>query len=143
VGLYYILNMVHGGSAILLLSLAVISVIISVLIAVKPAADSTNEGLIKKANTVGLIEFIVAGIVILTGVVAVFMGSRPWSQLWLWISLMIMVFYIVALQTMTKPARLAVAEGGSAVKVGLQVVLQVAHVLLLLVAFAFTMFKPI
>jgi len=140
---YYILSMAHSGAAILLLSLALISILISVLIAVKPAADSANEGLVRKANIVGLIEIIVAGIVTLTGIISVFMSAWPWSQLWLWISLVIMVFYMVALETITKPARLAVAEDGSAVKVGLQVGLQIGHVLLLLVAFALMRFKPI
>jgi uncharacterized membrane protein len=140
---YPILSMAHGGTAILLLSLAIISVLISVLIAVKPAADQANEGLIKKANTVGLIENIVAGIVTVTGVIAVFMGSWPLSQMWLWLSLVIMVLYSVALEFITKPARLAVPKGGSAVKAGLQVCLQLAHVLLLLVAFALMRFKPV
>ncbi len=140
---YNILSMAHGGAAMLLLSLAIISVVIAVLIAVKPAADQANEGLVKKANFVGLIEIIVASFVTLTGVIAMLMGSWPLSQLWLWLSLMIVVFYIVALQWITRPARLAVAEGGSEVKSGLQVVLQVAHVLLLFGAFALMQLKPI
>jgi hypothetical protein len=71
------------------------------------------------------------------------MGSWPWSQFWLWSSLRVVVFYSVALEYITKPARLAVAEGGSEGKVGLQVGLQVAHVLLLLVAFASMVVKPV
>ena len=70
-------------------------------------------------------------------------GSWPLSQLWLWMSLMIIVFYIVALEWITKPARLAVAEGGSEVKSGMQVTLQMAHVLLLFAAFALMELKPI
>jgi hypothetical protein len=58
-------------------------------------------------------------------------------------SLMVMAFYIVALEWITKPARLTVAEGGSQVKSGLQVVLQMGHVLLLFVAFALMELKPI
>lgn len=135
--------MIHSGTAILLFSLAIISVIISVLIAVKPAVDPANEGMMKKANTVGLIELIVAGIVILTGVIAVFIGNWAWSQSWLWMSLMVMVFYCAALIFVTKPARLDVPKGGSAIKTGLQVILQIGHVLLVIVAFALMLLKPL
>ena len=65
------------------------------------------------------------------------------SQLWLWLSLVIIAFYIVALGWITKPARLAVAEGGSEIKSGMQVVLQMGHVLLLFAAFALMELKPI
>ncbi len=140
---YRILSMTHGAAAILLLSLATISVLIAVLIAVKPAADQAHKGLVKKANFVGLTEMIVAVIVTLTGLIAMFMGSWSLSQSWLWMSLMVMAFYIVALEWITKPARLAVAEGGSEVKAGMQVVLQMGHVLLLFVAFALMELKPI
>ncbi len=140
---YRILSMAHAGTAILLLSLATISVLIAVLIAVKPAADQAHKGLVKKANFVGLTEMIVAVIVTLTGLIAMFMGSWSLSQSWLWMSLMVMAFYIVALEWITKPARLAVAEGGSEVKAGMQVVLQMGHVLLLFVAFALMELKPI
>jgi hypothetical protein len=140
--LHPILSMAHSGAAILLFSLAIISLLISVLIAVKPAADHANEGLTKKANTVGLIENIVVGIVTLTGVITVFTGSWSFSQLWVWMSLLIVAFYSAALIFITKPARLAVAKGGSAVKVGMQVTLQLGHVLLLIVAFAFMVLKP-
>jgi len=139
---YEILSRVHGGTSILLFSLAIISVLISVLIAVKPAADQANAGLLKKANAIGLIENIVAVILTITGLIAVFMGSWRLSELWLWMSLMIMVFYSLALIFITKPARLAVPIGGSAVKTGLQVILQIGHVLLLFVAFALMVLKP-
>ena len=112
------------------------------VIAVRPAADAANEGLLKKANTTSLVQIIVVGIVMLTGVVAVFMGTWPFSQFWLWSSVAVMAFYGLALQFITKPARMAVAVGGSEGKVGLQVALQVAHVLLLLVVFAAMMVKP-
>jgi hypothetical protein len=137
------LSSVHGGMAILLFSLAIISVVIAVLIAVKPAADPANKRLLKKANTLTLIEFIVAGIVTISGVIAVFTGSSEWSQQWIWLSMTIMVFYTLALVLITKPARLDVAVGGSAVKTGLQVTLQMGHVLLLFVAFALMFLKPI
>ena len=140
---YRLLNMAHGGAAILLFALAIISVLIAVSIAVKPAVDQANKGLVKKANVIGLIEFTVAIIVTLTGLIAMFMGAWPLSQLWLWMSLMIMAFYIAALKWITKPARLAVAEGGSEIKSGMQVTLQMAHVLLLFTAFALMELKPI
>jgi len=137
------LSQFHSGAGLLLLSLAIISVVISVLIAVKPATDSANIALVKKANFVGMIEVIVAVIVTLTGLIAMFTGSLPLSQLWLWLSLMVMVFYIAALIWVTKPARLVVAEGGSAVKSGMQVILQIGHVLLVFVAFTLMVLKPI
>jgi hypothetical protein len=137
------LSQFHGGAAILLLLLAMISVVISVLIAVKPAADPANITLVKKANFVGMIELIVAVFVALSGLIAMVMGSLPLSQLWLWLSLMVMVFYIAALVWVTKPARLVVAEGGSAVKSGMQVILQIGHVLLVFVAFTLMVIKPI
>jgi hypothetical protein len=140
---YLTLSAIHSGMGILLFSLAIVSVVISVLIAVKPAADQAHAGLMKKANVVGLIEFVVAGILALTGVIAVFMGTWEWSELWLWMGLMIMVFYCTALVFVTKPARMAVPKGGSAVKTGLQVVLQMGHVLLLFVAFALMVLKPV
>jgi uncharacterized membrane protein len=139
---YRILSMSHGAAAILLLSFATISILIAVLIAVKPAVDQANKGLVRKANFVGLIEIIVAVIVALTGMIAMYMGSWSLSESWLWMSLMIMVFYIAALEWVTKPARLAVAEGGSEVKSGMQVVLQMGHVLLLFAAFALMELKP-
>jgi hypothetical protein len=76
-------------------------------------------------------------------VIIVFMGSWSFSQLWLWLSLMLMIFYCTALVSVTRPARLAVAVGGSAVKAGMQVVLQIGHVLLMLVAFALMLMKPV
>ncbi len=135
--------MAHGGAGILLLALALISILIAVLIAVRPAADPANEKLVRKANTAGLIQIIVVGIVTLTGVIAMYMGSWPFSQFWLWSSLVAMIFYGAALQFITKPKRMLVAEGGSEGKVGLQVALQVAHVLLLLVVFASMIVKPV
>jgi hypothetical protein len=138
-----ILNIAHGSSALLLLALAIISVLIAVLIAVKPAVDPANERLLARANLVGRIEIIVGLCVTLTGLVAMSIGAWPITQLWLWLSLTIMVFYIAALQWITKPARLAVAKGGSEIKSGMQVVLQMGHVLLLFGAFALMQLKPV
>ncbi len=140
---YPTLSMVHTIAGISLFALALISIAFSILIAIKPAAQSADQGLVKRANMVGLVEFMTVGIIIVTGVAAAFMKSLPFSQTWLWMGLMIMVFYAAALQFVTKPARRNVPEGGTAVKVGMQVALQVAHVLLLIVAFAVMKLKPI
>jgi uncharacterized membrane protein len=119
-----------------------VSVVFSVLIAVKPAADPANSILLRKANIVGLIESILASAVLLTGLIAVFMGPWSLSQAWVWMSLMLMVFYIVALVFVTRPARMIVSKRGSAVKTGMQVILQIGHVLLILVAFSLMFLKP-
>ncbi len=140
--LYTILIMVHSGSAIFLLTLSTISVSIAVLISVKPAVDHANMELVKKANVVGLLENIFAGIVTATGLTVMFMGDWQFSDLWMWMSLMIIVFYSVALVVITKPARLRVAEGSSEVKTGLQVVLEIGHIMLLMIAFSLMMFRP-
>jgi hypothetical protein len=140
--LYSILIMVHSGSAIFLLTLSTISVSIAVLIAVKPAVDHANKELVKKANVVGLLENIFAGIVTLTGLIVMFMGSWEFLDLWMWMSLAIIVFYSVALVVITKPARLRVAEDSSEVKTGLQVVLEIGHLMLLMIAFSLMMFRP-
>ncbi len=134
--------MVHIGASLLLFVLAIISVLFSVLIAVKPAADPANSILLRKANIVGLIESILASAVLLTGLIAVFMGPWSLSQAWVWMSLMLMVFYIVALVFVTRPARMIVSKRGSAVKTGMQVILQIGHVLLILVAFSLMFLKP-
>jgi hypothetical protein len=143
VSFYEVLSMAHGGAAIALLLLALSSISIAVLIAVRPAADPANEVLVRRANISGLIQNVVIGVVTLTGVVAAFMGSWSFSQFWLWSSLAVVAFYSAALHFITKPARMAVAEGGSEGKVGLQVALQVAHVLLLMVVFASMVVKPV
>jgi uncharacterized membrane protein len=135
--------MVHAIAGIALFALALISIAFSILIAIKPAAQSAGQGLLKRANMVGLVEFMTVGIIVVTGVTAAFLKSLPFSQTWLWMGLMIMVFYAAALQFVTKPARRNVPEGSTAVKVGMQVALQVAHVLLLIVAFAVMKLKPI
>ena len=138
-----ILNIAHSGTGILLFSLAILSVIFAVLIAVKPATDPANEGLLRKANSVGLVESLVAVIVTLTGVMMVFIGPWSFSELWLWMSLLTMAFYSAALFFITTPARLLVAKDGSAVKCGMQVALQIGHVLLLIFASALMLLKPL
>lgn len=138
-----LLVIVHWSTGFLLLALAMISVALSILIAVKPAADSANAKLLRKANIVGLTESIVAGTVALTGLIAVFIGSWSLSELWLWLSLVILLFYLTALKRVTKPARQVVAVDGSAIKSGMQVILQIAHLLLLLVAFLLMFLRPV
>ena len=137
------LVLAHSSAGLSLLALAITSVVIAVLIAVKPAVDPANIVLVKTANVVSLFEVLVALTVTLTGLIAMYIGSLPVCQLWLWLSLVVMAFYIVALIWVTKPARMSVAEGGSEVKSGMQVVLQVGHVLLLLPAYALMILKPI
>ena len=139
---YSFLVVVHEVAGILLFLFAMISVSMSVLIAVKPAADPANERRLKQANTIGLTESVVAGAVALTGIIAMIMGSWPLSELWLWLSLLIMLFYLTALKRVTKPSRQLVAVGGSEIKSGMQVVLQVGHLLLLLIAYALMLLKP-
>ena len=140
---YPLLGKLHGGASLVLFLLAMTSVVISVLIAVKPAADQANDALRRKANFVGLIELIVAVIITVTGGIAVYLGSWSISDLWLWMSLMIMAFYCFALIFVTKPARMAVSDGGSAVKTGMQVILHIGHVLLIFVAYALMLLKPV
>lgn len=126
----------------LLFLLAMASVALSVLIAVKPAADPANSELLKTANVVGWIEVSTAGFVTLSGLFLVYTGSWSLTQFWLWMSLLIMVFYSTALKRITKPARMQVASGGSEIKVGMQVLLQIGHLLLLLVAYSMMLLKP-
>ena len=137
-----LLSWTHGSAGILLFLLALVSILIAVLIAVRPGADPANEKLVRRANTASRIQHLVVAVVTVTGVTAVWMGSRPFSEFWLWSSLVAMGFYSAALQFFTKPARMAVAEGGSEGKVGMQIALQVAHALLLLVVLASMYVKP-
>jgi hypothetical protein len=140
---YQIMIATHICVGILLFSVALVSVSIAVVSAVDPAADKSNAVLVERANTVGLIENIIACMVTLTGLGAMFLGSFSLSELWLWMSLSIMVFYSLMLVLITKPARLRVARGGSAVKTGMQVLYHVAHILLIIVSFAFMLLKPV
>ncbi|MDP6095583.1 MAG: hypothetical protein QGG67_06285, partial [Gammaproteobacteria bacterium] len=115
-----LIGLLHIGTAIALGFLALVSIWIAVLTAVNPGVDQANKNLIKRANIVGLFENIVAVILTLTGVIAAILGSWSFSELWLWLSLMIMAFYSAALMFVTKPARLVVAKDGSAIKAGMQ-----------------------
>ena len=139
---YPLLVLAHSGTGIALFLLAMVSVSMSVLIAVKPAADPANEGLLRMANLVGLTESVAAGLVALSGLIAVWLGPWSLSQLWLWLSLVIMLFYLTALKRVTKPSRQTVSVGGSQIKSGMQIILQIGHLLLLLVAFFLMVLKP-
>jgi len=136
------LSTVHAGSAILLLFLAHVSVGMAVWIAVKAAADPANVKIVNMANKVGFVENAVAGILTLSGLIIAIQGPWSLSEMWLWMSLVIMVFYMVALVRVTKPARMAVAKSGSEIKSGMQCILQIGHVLLLIVAFMLMLIKP-
>ena len=142
-GSYEALNLAHWGAAIALLLLALASIWVSVLIAVKPAADPANERLVARANGLGMVQYITIAILTVTGLIEMFLGSWSLSEFWLWSSLVVVVFYSAAMKYVTGPARMAVADGGSEGNVGLQVGLQVGHVLLLLVAFAAMLVKPV
>jgi len=139
---YQLLTSVHVWAGILLCVLALLSIAIAVLTAVRPAADRPNSTLVKKANVVSIIESSVAGTLTLTGLAVMIMGGWKLSELWLWMSLFIMVFYSIALVRITKRARLEVAAGGSEIKAGMQVILQIGHALLLLVAYFMMLLKP-
>jgi hypothetical protein len=143
VSFYEILTITHSAVSILFLALAMLSVAIAVMIAVKPAEDPANEGLVSKANIVSYIEISVAGLVALTGIIAMILGGWPITQMWLWLSLVIMLFYSVILKRVTKPARMVVAEGGSAIKSGMQVILHICHMLLIIVAYSLMLLKPV
>ncbi|MDP6374705.1 MAG: hypothetical protein QF515_14040 [Pseudomonadales bacterium] len=141
--IYNALGAIHLVMALLLFSLAIVSILLSVLIAVKPARDPANIRLVRSVNMIGLLEQLSLLVVTITGVIAALMNSWSLLQSWLWMSLLIVAFYGAAGQFVTKPARLAVAEGGSMIKVGMQVALQVGHVLLLIVAFALMYLRPL
>jgi hypothetical protein len=143
VSFYEMLTMTHSAVSILFLALAMLSVAIAVMIAVKPAEDPANQGLVKKANIVSYIEISVAGLVALTGLTAMILGGWPLSQMWLWLSLVIMLFYSTILKRVTKPARMVVSEGGSEIKSGMQVILHICHMLLIIVAYALMLLKPV
>jgi hypothetical protein len=136
------LIMVHTSAVILLTSFAVISILYTVLTAVKPGIDQANEWLVKIAHAIWVIENIAVGIVILTGLIAMYIGSWPLSKVWVWMSLLIMVFYSVTLIYVAKPERQALAKGGSGGKVIMQVLLHFGYVLLIAFAFSLMMFKP-
>lgn len=130
-----ILAKAHGGFAMLLALLA----LISLAFAFKSLAAGSQTGVNKLANIAGLIETIIAGLVTLTGIVLMFVSPWPLSQLWIWIGLVLMVFYSISLKRLTKPARLAAAEGDSSSK---WVVFQAVQLALVLVGYALMILKP-
>jgi hypothetical protein len=132
---YPILVKAHGGMAMLVFLLAGLSLLVALFATLAKA----NGGVLKAGNITGLLETICAGIVTLTGIVVTAIGPLPLGQAWIWIGLVIMVIYSILLKRLTKPARLAVADGGGAAKwAGFQLV----HVVLLVIGFALMKMKP-
>lgn len=131
----FVLAKAHGGIAMLLALLA----LISLAMALKALVTGSNKGASSLANIAGLVETIVAGLVTLTGLVLIFVSPWPLSQAWIWIGLVLMVLYSVSLKRLTKPARLAVAEGDSAKKwAGFQLI----QLMLVIISFALMHLKP-
>jgi hypothetical protein len=133
---------IHVGSVILLFCLALLAIFFAVWKAAKAGVDRTNEWLVQIALAIWLAENVVALIVILTGLAALYVGSMSLSLVWAWMSLLIMVFYSVTLLFMLKPARPALAEGGNPIKVAMQVLLHFVYLLLIAFAFALMLLKP-
>ena len=129
-----ILAKAHGGFAMLLTLLA----LVSLAFALKSYATKQN-GVNKPANITALIETIAAGLVTLTGLVLIFVSPWPLSQLWIWIDLVLAVFYSIALKRLTKPARLAAAEGETSCK---WLAFQTVQLVIVLVAYALMKLKP-
>lgn len=136
------MSIVHSGLAYLLFTLALCSVALAVLIAVKPAEDPANSALLRKANLVTGGEILVVLLVAITGLVSAIGNGTPLTEFWIWLSMLVVAFYGAMLLFVTRPARQVVAVGGSHVKVGLQVALQMGHVLLLLVTLMLMLLKP-
>lgn len=131
---YPILIKAHSGMAMLLVLLAVCSL----LMAMQAAVGRVATGPMKIANITGLMETIIAGVVALSGFVLMFAGPWPWTQLWLLFGLLSVIVYSVLLKRVTKPARLAVAEGEGA---GRWFRWQFVHVVILFVVFALMKLK--
>jgi uncharacterized membrane protein len=140
---YRVLMIAHAWVGALLFLLVISSIATAVHIAVKPDDDRANARLLNRANTIGLIENVVAVLLTLTGVTVMLMGNWPLSQAWLWMSLAIMLFYSTTVFAITKRPRMALAEGGTAVKAGMQVLLHVTYLLLLLVGLVLMWVKPL
>lgn len=102
---YLILAKAHGGFAMLLFALAFVSLLLAAL----STATKKVPGF---ANIAGLVETIVAGVVTLSGLVVMFVGPYPLSQIWLWLGLVIAVIYSVVLKRVVKPARLESQQSG-------------------------------
>lgn len=141
--LYNVVGMAHAGMGVLLFTLALFSISVAVISAVRPATDQANEKFVRWGNKLGTIECVIAIMIGLSGLVILNMDDAfSIDQLWIWMSLVIVTFYCLMLIYITKPARETVSSGGSAIKTGMQVLLQTAHVLLIIVAFSFMLLKP-
>ena len=124
----------HGGMAMLLMVCALLSLVL----ALKTVFTANNRSA-KISHISGLVETIMAGIVTLTGVVCLFTGPWPLTQLWMWIGLVIMVAYSIMMARVTKPARLAADDATAAKKWAM---MQVLQLILLIVGFALMKLKP-
>jgi hypothetical protein len=139
---FRISTITHLTFAFLLLALSIASVLTVIQIAVKPGPDRGNLRMLNRANALGWMETIVAVLATLTGLWVMVASGRPLSETWLWASLAVMVFYSASLLPITKPPRMRLAEGGTTGRVGMQVLLHVAYMLLLLFTFALMLVKP-
>ena len=125
----------HGGMGMLLLLLA----IASFGMAVKAIISATDDRLNRVANKAALLETVIAGLVTITGLIAIITGPWPVSSGWIWAGLLIMVIYSILLKRLTKPARLATTEGAGAARwAGLQLI----HIVLIIAVFALMRLKP-
>lgn len=141
---FRVATIAHLGLAFLLLGLSFASLWTVVLTAVKPGLDRANVRLTNRANVLGWMETIVAVLATLTGLWAMVLSDRPLAETWLWASLAVMVFYSASLLPITKPPRMRLAAGDSTTgRVGMQVLLHVAYMLLLLFTFALMLVKPV
>ncbi|NRB36921.1 MAG: hypothetical protein HRU20_00470 [Pseudomonadales bacterium] len=125
----------HGGIAMLLFLLA----LISLALAIKTLASGGNQSLNKMAHIAGLVETIMAGLLTLSGIACLFVTPWPLSQIWIWLGLVLVVLYSIFMKRLTKPARLAAAEGEPALKwLGFQSL----HLVLLIAGFGLMQAKP-
>lgn len=106
---YFILAKAHGGFAMLLALLALLS-LVTALVAV------LTKKVLALATPLGLIETISAGLVTLSGLALLVLGPYPLTQIWLWLGLAIAVIYNIVLKRWVKPARLAAMANAGAGK---------------------------
>lgn len=124
----------HGGIGMLLMLIAFFSLVL----ALKTVVSNNNRSA-KLAHITGLVETILAGIVLLTGIICVYTGPWPLTQMWMWLGLVIMVAYSIIMKRVTKPARLAADDADAAKKWAM---VQTAQLVLLVVGFVLMKAKP-
>ena len=121
----------HGGFALLLFLLA----ITSLAMALKAAAAGSHQSFEKMAHITGLLETIFAGLVTLSGLIALYTTAWPLNQIWIWVGLFMAIAYSILLKRATKPARL---EGNT-----LQwAMMQSIQVILVISAYTLMRLKP-